>query len=266
MLLATPYPELNAVLDQFVRAAELALGDRFIGAYLQGSFAVGDFDEHSDADFIVAVRDELKPEQVARLQQLHRDLYNLPVQWAKHLEGSYFPAALLRSSDGAGASLWYLDHGNSALVQSSHCNTLVVRVVLREYGITLAGPSPSELIDPISVGALRRETRHMMQQWAREILNDPGPYRNRFYQGYIVLSYARMLHDLVEGRPGSKRAGAEWAKTTLGPESRDLIDRAWATRPDPASSVRQPADPVDFERTLEFMQFCIERAGGGPPF
>ena len=256
----TPYQELNMVLERFVGAIGKALGDTFVGAYLQGSFALGDYDEHSDADFIVAVCEDLTVEQVERLQRVHHDIFEMPAAWAKHLEGSYFPLALLRSRAASGAPLWYLDHGSRALVRSSHCNTLLVRVVLREHGVTLAGRPVAELLDPIPVDALGREIRQTMAHWARDILNDPAPYRNRFYQGYIVLSYARMLHDLVEGRPGSKRAGAEWAKQALGPQWRDLIDRAWATRPDPASSVRQPAEPTEFERSLEFMQLCVRRA------
>lgn len=49
----TPYPELNQVLDELVSRIEQILGSSFVGAYLQGSFAVGDFDRHSDVDFIV---------------------------------------------------------------------------------------------------------------------------------------------------------------------------------------------------------------------
>jgi hypothetical protein len=166
----------------------------------------------------------------------------------------------LRRGDRAGTPLWYLDHGSRSLIRSDHCNTLLVRCVLRDYGVRLAGPSLATLIDPVPVDALRREIRRTMQQWGREILDHPDPYRNRFYQGLIVLNYARMLHDLVEGRPGSKRAGAAWAKETLGPAWTDLIDRAWATRPNPAVGVRQPPDAADFEHTLEFVKTCIRES------
>jgi len=86
----------------------------------------------------------------------------------------------------------------------------------------------------------------------------PTPYP--FYQGDLVLNYARMLHDLVVGRPGSKRAGADWAKATLGDEWVDLIDAAWSTRPNPAVSVRTPADPGAFARTLDFVRLVIREA------
>ena len=55
--LPTPYPELNTVLRELVDRLQAALGDNFVGAYLQGSFAVGDFDQDSDCDFIVVVND-----------------------------------------------------------------------------------------------------------------------------------------------------------------------------------------------------------------
>jgi predicted nucleotidyltransferase len=73
----TPYPELDAVLAELVAGVRGALGDALVGAYLQGSFAVGDFDEHSDVDFIVVARDEPSDAQVAALQTMHARVYDL---------------------------------------------------------------------------------------------------------------------------------------------------------------------------------------------
>jgi hypothetical protein len=72
------------------------------------------------------------------------------------------------------------------------------------------------------------------------------------------LHYCRALHDLYTGHPGSKRAGAEWAKANLDPSWSGLIDRTWNGRPDPAKSVRQPADPEDFRLTLEFIPYIVK--------
>jgi hypothetical protein len=252
--------ELNSVLEELVAGVREALGETFVGAYLQGSFAVGDFDRDSDVDFIIVIADELSESQVDALQVMHARLYDLPVAWAQHLEGSYFPADLVRHGDRASTPLWYLDHGSRALVRSNHCNTILVRSVLREYGVTLAGPDAATLIDPISVDNLRAEIVATMRDWGKEIVDDPARYANRFYQGFIVLSYCRMLHDLGRGHPGSKRAGAEWAKATFDPVWSPLIDRAWNGRPDPAVSVREPADKDDFDRTLEFVKLALEAA------
>ena len=256
----TPYPDLNSVLDELVSAIQGALRETFVAACLQGSFALGDFDRHSDVDFIIVVADELTDAQVRALQAIHRRIFALPSEWAQHLEGSYFPAATLRNFDQRATPLWYLDHGSQSLVRSDHCNTLVVRWIVREHGVPLAGSSPAALLDPVPVEALRQEIRTTMRDWGQQILNDPDQYRNRFYQTYIVLSYCRMLHDLIQGRPGSKRAGAAWAKATLDPAWSPLIDRAWDGRPNPAVAVREPADAADFESTLRFVRSVMEES------
>jgi predicted nucleotidyltransferase len=257
---ATPYPELNQVLDELVSRIQQNVGDSFVGAYLQGSFAVGDFDPHSDVDFIVVLEDELTSQQVDALQTMHDQVYQLDSEWAKHLEGSYFPRAILRDPSKRGLSLWYLDHGAQALVRSDHCNTIVVRWVVRERGVALAGPPSNTLVEPISEEMLREEIFETLANWGQEILDDPTPYNNRFYQAFIVLSYCRMLHDLQRGYPGSKRAGAEWAKNTLDPSWSALIDGAWDGRPDPARKVRQPADPEAFEETLRFVEYVMNES------
>jgi hypothetical protein len=256
----TPYPELNEVLQELVTSLQRELGDGLVGACLQGSFAVGDFDRHSDVDFVVAVRDELSDDRVLALNAMHRRIYRLDCPWAQHLEGSYFPATVLRHYDQSAQPLWYLDHGSDTLVRSDHCNTIVVRWVVREHGVGLIGPSPATLVEPIPVSALRHEVQATIHDWGQQILDRPEPYRNRFYQAFIVLNYCRMLHDLVRGRPGSKRAGALWAKATLDPVWTALIDRAWDGRPDPALSVRQPADPADFASTLKFIAYVREES------
>lgn len=253
----TPYPELNDVLGQLVEGMKAVLREQLVGAYLQGSFATGGFDRHSDVDFVVALQDELSDEDLRALQDMHGRVYELECPWAQHLEGSYFPRDVLLRHELSGSPLWYLDHGARTLEFSSHCNTVVVRWVLREKGVILVGPDPAELVNPVPTGVLRADIWATMRDWGNEILSEPERFRNRFYQTFIVLSYCRMLHDLHVGRAESKRTGAEWAREVLDASWRDLIDRTWEGRPDPARSVREPADAGDFARTLEFVRYTM---------
>ena len=55
----TPYAELNTVLDELVTCVQAILADNFVAAYLQGSFAVGDFDKDSDVDFLIVTEEEI---------------------------------------------------------------------------------------------------------------------------------------------------------------------------------------------------------------
>jgi predicted nucleotidyltransferase len=260
MMAPTPYPELNAVLGELVESAQVVLGDSFVAACLQGSFALGGFDRHSDVDFIIVVEEELSDDQALALQIMHERVYNLDCGWAQHLEGSYFPRDVLRHYAQRGKPLWYLDNGSWSVIESGHDNTVVVRWVVREQGVALAGPGPATLVDPIPVAALRQEILDGMKGWGKQILADPEIINNRFYQTFAVLHYCRLLHDLHSGFPGSKRAATEWAKANLDPSWAGLIDRAWDGRPNPALSVRQPADPEDLKSTVEFVRYIIEAA------
>ena len=79
---ATNYPGLKAVLGTLVADARSILGENFCGAYLQGSFALGEADEHSDVDFLIVTQDKIREEQFAHLQAMHKRIYALDVPWA----------------------------------------------------------------------------------------------------------------------------------------------------------------------------------------
>ncbi len=253
----TPDPDLNAVLLELVTGAQAVLGDNFVAAYLQGSFGVGDWDNDSDVDFLIAIEHDVSDADLPTLQAMHGRIYDLQSNWALHLEGSYFPKATLKRGGPTGGPLLYLDNTSRVLIRSNHDNTLVVRWVTRECGITLAGPDPDALIDPVSADDLRQEVLMVMHDWAQQLFADPDQMNNRWYQPFAVLSYCRMLHTLQTGRIESKPAGATWAKSVLDPRWRGLIQRAWEERPNPSLKVRQKADPGDFDSTLEFIKYAL---------
>lgn len=257
----TIYPELNAVLQELVASVQSILGENFCGAYLQGSFAAGDADIHSDVDFIVVTHDEVSVAQLAALQDMHKRLHVLDVPWAQHLEGSYVPRNSLRRLDPSRPPYLYLDNGSSELIRDNHCNTALVRWLLREHGVILAGPDPTSLVDPVSADQLRSEARTLMDEyadWAREPQTRPGVgLMSRWKQPYLVVSYCRMLHTLSVGRVSSKRSAGEWALGALGSEWASLIQRALDDRPDPWSRVYEPADPEAIDRTLAFVDYAM---------
>lgn len=113
--LPTPYPELNNILHGLVDSAKEILNKNLVGIYLQGSFAMGDFDIHSDVDFIIVTAEVITNEQLQKLQIMHKRIYNNRSSWAQHLEGSYFPKKILRHCSNRGKMLWYLDNGSCHL-------------------------------------------------------------------------------------------------------------------------------------------------------
>jgi hypothetical protein len=252
----TPDPDLNAVLYDLATSVQAVLSDNFISAYLQGSFAVGDWDIYSDVDFLVAIEHEVPGADVPALQAMHARIYNLESPWAKHLEGSYFPKEILKSGDPAKAPLLYLDNAHDHLIRSDHDNSPVVRWVVREHGITLAGPPPGEMVNPVSSDELRLEVLAVMHDWGEDIFAGRWQMNNRWAQPFAVLSYCRMLHTLQTGKVYSKPAGARWAKGALDKRWAGLIQRALDERPDPGLKVRQKADPEDLKSTAEFIKYA----------
>jgi Domain of unknown function (DUF4111) len=255
---ATVFADLNQLLVEFVDGTRDALADAFQGAYLQGSFALDDADAHSDVDFIVVTEHDVTPEQQAELQALHQRLYSLPTSWAQHLEGSYVPRKVLRRPDPARRPLLYLDNGATEFALDNHDNTAVVRWLLREHGVVLAGPDPRELVDPITANELRAEMRWALGQWRAWFRSIDSI--NRRALAVAVLSHARILHTLAVGEVTSKRVAGEWALHALDPEWRPLIHWALEDRPHPWTKVREPADPAQLRRTRQFLNYAAKRA------
>lgn len=257
----TRFSELNDVLRELVTDQQSILKDNYIGTYLQGSFAAGGADEHSDCDWIVAIHRQLSDTDLQELQAMHLRIFHSGPEWAKHLEGSYFPEGILRDYRLSGSDLWYLDNGSDQLEREPHCNKTVVRWILRERGIVLAGPEPATLIDPIPADVLRQAILASIRKSGERVVTDNKTnFYNRFYQCFIVLHFCRKLHNLHTGEVGSKREGAEWAKRHLDESWTDLIDRAWDGRPNPSVSVHTPPDPADYERTTELVELIMKLA------
>jgi hypothetical protein len=261
----TPVPELNAVLRELAASASAVLAGNFLGVWLQGSFALGDWDAHSDVDFIIGIQRDVTDAELPALQALHGRLHELPSHWARRLDGSYLPLPILRRAEPARTPLLYLDNGSRALVRSDHDNTLVVRWVLREHGIALDGPPARELIEPVPAASLTAEVRATLREWGAELLADPDRMNSSWYQSFVVLSYCRMLHTLATGRVNSKPAGAVWALSQAGVafpvpfagEFRGLVERALAGRGDPALTSRQPAGVDDLRLTRDFIRWAV---------
>ncbi|NWG54569.1 MAG: DUF4111 domain-containing protein [Hydrogenophilaceae bacterium] len=278
----TPYADLNAVLAHLVRGARAILKRNFLGAYLQGSFAVGDYTEYSDCDFIIVTRRDFDAETAADLSALHGAIHELPYRyWPGNLEGSYAPAPILRrwsatprdppgepraedwrdaGRGGAPAKaypFWYVDHGARMLQRSEHDNTHVVRWCLRERGVTLVGPAPHTLIDPVPPQALKAEVRATM---ALAVALDLEPMHLVAWQAFWTGMFCRALHTLKTGEVTSKKAAMTWAQTALDPAWRRLIAEAQALRKGDDATAALPADPEACAATRAFARYAISYA------
>lgn len=257
-----PAQGLKTVLETLVEGIRPVLEMNLLGVYLSGSFAHGGWDAYSDVDFNVVIERDLHPWELEPLRVVHARVFTLENYYARHLEGSYFPKAILDDLRRVGEPIWYLDNGSLNFERSAHDNTLVNRWVLWEHGLTLAGLDPKVWVSPVPERLLKAEILDTMRTWGAEILS--GAYRidNRWAQKFAVLSYCRMLHSLVTGTVQSKPAGAAWGKEALDPYWRPLIDDALSARSNQYLKVYQPADPDKVQRTLAFIRYALGETSG----
>jgi hypothetical protein len=220
--------ELDAVLVELVERSTEILGDDFVGAYLQGSFALGAGDRHSDCDFIVVVRREPDAQQEAELRALHAELPHRDGFWFGHLEGSYAGLDDLADPGTLGREWLYVDHGWDTMQWSDHCNQPWTRWILRHHGITLSGPPPAELVADVPPEVMRGAARAGIPTLVEDIASW-CPREIAWCQRYLVVSACRALYTARTAEVTSKRDAVTWA-AEQAPEWGDLLTQVLSDR------------------------------------
>lgn len=93
----------------------------------------------------------------------------------------------------------------------------VLLTMVRASGMTLFGPAPETILDPVPAGDLRRA---VLETLPRLLLDTETDTRN------VLLTLARMLATVETGDIWSKDAAATWASDRLAHEHRPLLGRA----------------------------------------
>jgi 8-oxo-dGTP pyrophosphatase MutT (NUDIX family) len=249
----TPYPGINALLQDLHAGTQTILGDQWVGLYLSGSLAAGEFDpQRSDIDFVIATAGELSPTLVQSIAALHSQLLERHPAWGIKLEGSYIPLLALRCYDPAPAYFPAARTGGSFGVDQQGIDGIIHRAILREHGLAIAGPSPRELVDLVPPDDLRRASTGILYEWGLPQLQDLHRLVEREYQAYAVLTMCRILYTLKFGEVVPKPRAARWAQETLEKCWTALIERALTW---------QPGDGVaDLGETLDFIRYTLKHS------
>jgi predicted nucleotidyltransferase len=248
----TPYADVNAVLDLLLRESRAILGERFVGMYLYGSLSSGDFDPgSSDIDFLVVTTERLPESILDELRSMHARIAASDLKWATKLEGSYIPLAAIRRHDPDDMLHPSIGVDWEFGVGPHRTDWIFQRHILRESGVTLAGPPPHALIDPVSPDELRMAVQtNLRDYWAKQ-LDGPEWLRRRDYQAFAILTMCRSLYTLHHGAIVSKPVAAAWAHESLGAPWAELIDRSLAWRHD--------SRPDDMTEMLAFVRWVVEQ-------
>jgi hypothetical protein len=246
----TPYPYVNVVLEILLAELRTTLGDYFIGLYLHGSLASGDFDPgHSDIDFLVVTTEALPENILPALEAMHQRIWNSGLEWAKKLEGSYIPKNSLYRYNPADPPRPGIYEGK-VLTFRHEIHWVINRHILRENGVVVSGPPIRPLIAPVTPEEIRQAiVTGLIEAWTdklseRDWLIPPG------HQSYIVLTCCRALYTLKYGTIKSKLTSARWALESLDIYWKNLIESAVAWH--------CGLPPGDIGMTLQMMRYTLD--------
>ncbi len=226
--------EVSGVLRDLQAGIRQILANNLAGLYLRGSLATGDFiPETSDIDVLAVTEHPVNEAEFAALAALHAQLSASLDPFGNQIEIAYVDRSALRRfrpglrhpTLGRGETLAWTEHQS---------NWILERWTVRERGITLLGPDPQEIMDPISPGELKRAVRARLKDWAdwAQTLDDPDWLLPRSHKAYAVETMCRGLHSLACGELTSKRQAVVWALETIPEPWRSTVRRSQAWRTD----------------------------------
>lgn len=227
--------DVTEILNALLSGIRERLGNNLVGIYLRGSLATGDFiPETSDIDVLAVTDTPVDDAEFAALAALHENLSLLPNRYADQVEIAYidrtslrrFQAGVRHATKGRGEKLCWSEH---------HTNWILERWTLRECGVTLLGPNPQSLIEPVSSTEIRQAVRARLKDWAEWAQNVDEPEWLAPHRGaaaYVVETMCRALYTLAREELSSKREAVHWAIKTLPEPWRTTVERSQEWRTD----------------------------------
>lgn len=247
----TAYHEVNVVVEELIAAVQSLLDEQLVGIYLHGSLALGDFDPaQSDIDFVVVTADEIASDSIAALMAVHQKLAAEYPRWGSELEGTYVWQNAIRRYEPDKAIFPHIERGGTLQVEPHLTDWIIQCHVLREQGVTLVGPPPQSLIDPISPEELQQAVASLLGDWWAAQLEDTHRLEQSGYQVYAILTMCRILYTLAHGTVVSKTVAAHWAQVTL--------DKRWGALVNHAQ--RRHIDRSTLDETLDLIRFTLYAA------
>jgi hypothetical protein len=254
----TPYEDVNTVLLDLMARIQMILGSKFVGLYLYGSLALGDFDpQTSDIDFIVVTESEPSAELIPALREMHGKFDRSGSPWAGKVEAAYVPLDALKHAASATTPYPQIEKGTELFLAPLEIGWAFQRYTLREQGVVVSGPRPVTFTDPVDLVEMQRAAAAILGDWQERARHDPGWIawmRKRGCQAFVVLTICRLLLSLETGSVASKPATARWAQKTLGPSRESLIQRALASQHE-----EQEISDIELKDTLDFLDEALKQ-------
>jgi hypothetical protein len=255
----TPFADVDAVLNTFRDRISELLRSRFVGMYVVGSLALGDFDpDHSDIDFVVVTDMAIGDEDFRELQEMHADFDVSDSPWAGKIEAVYASGNALRSPAQNGEQYPQIEKGTALFKSDLEDGWVFQLATLREQALVVSGPDPRTLIDPINPQDVRAAVAAISGLWleqARDDLDWLAWVSHRGNQVFVILTLCRMLYSLRNEAVVSKLVAARWVQREL--------DRRWTTLVAASLAKRYESQEVldnELDETIAFVRYTFDQS------
>lgn len=227
--------------------------EQFVGMYLHGSLAIGDFNpDTSDIDYLVVIADKISSQRMASLTAMHSRIATIDSKWSSEIEGSYIPRGAVRRYNPGDCHHPRIERGETLGIESHDSDWIIQRHIIYQHGVVIAGPPAKDLIDPVLPDDIRQAVLDLLWWWELQ-LGDTTRIQRSGYRTYAILTMCRVLYTLEHGTVVTKPAAAHWARETLGDRWSDLIGKALRWRSGKAIA--------ELDEIMAFIQFTLDRAG-----
>ncbi len=249
----TSYSHINELLDNLLSQLQHVLEKKLIGLYLYGSLVLGDFDPTiSDIDLVAALSSDIDEKEFEALQKMHTALATTRKEWDDRIEVCYISVTALKTVRSRTSQIANISPGEPFHRRESRKEWLTDWYLVREKGVTLFGPPPKTLIEPISKEEFLQAVTDQTKAW-REWIHDIQ--HNRKSQAYAILTMCRALYAYKNGEQVSKKQAAMWAEKEL-PQWSSVIKKALLWRE--AWRDEEVNHEATFQETLHFVNCMID--------
>lgn len=253
----TNYANVNNFLNNLLAQMQRVLGQKLVGLYLYGSLVTRDYDDSvSDIDLLAVIVDNLDGETFDALHTMQNVLVSQQPERQDRLEIAYVSVQALRTFKMQTSPIGIISPGEPFHMIEAGKDWLMNWYIVQEKGVTLFGPPPGDVIEPITREEYVQAVKAHMVAWSKDKVIDWMDTRPS--QAYVILTVCRALYTVQYGEQPSKIQAAAWAEKEL-PEWAALIRQAVAWR----QAWREPdVDPAaTIEESQRFVRFVIDRIG-----
>jgi hypothetical protein len=245
----SPDPDIAALLDELREDIAAMLGDDFVGLYLFGSLAYGDFTPGvSDIDLLAVTGRFVTEDDIDRLREMHREIVHRHPEWEDRIEVAYQSTQGLRTWRTERSPMAIISPGEPIHLIEAGDDWRINWFFVLDHGVTLFGPPPETLIAPIPKSVFVDAARELGRDWLTRI-HTVGDQRG---ESYAILTLCRALYTHHTGELVSKVKAARWVQKRH-PEWAPLIDMALERRVSADDN-----GPVDtYPETIRFIETMV---------